>query len=280
MDWIRIENGAYWSVFVASFLGVAIWETFRPRGDLSVPAARRWGNHSVLLILSTVISVALLRGSPVILAASVASSSFGLLNRPQLPSAARWILALLLLDLVRYATHRIFHAVPLLWRVHQVHHSDPDFDVSTALRFHPVEVIFTHGAYLAAVAVLAPPPGAVLLSGLLGTFQNFFEHANASLPGWLQKRVSVAFFTPDTHRIHHSEEIWEQNRNFGQVFSWWDRLFHTYVPAPAAGQDAMIVGLRGFQNSGSLGVAFMLTQPFRAERWEGGSPEVPVVRPD
>ena len=272
MDWIRIESGAYWSVIVVSFLGVAIWETIRPRGDLSTPAARRWRNHSLILILSTVISAGLLRTSPMIIAASVAGGNLGLLNRPWLPSAARWILAFLLLDFVRYAIHRTFHAAPLLWRVHQVHHSDPDIDVSTALRFHPIEVILTHGAYLAMVAVLAPPIGAVLLSELVSIFQDFFVHANTSLPQRLQKWVTVVFFTPDTHRIHHSEDVWEQNRNFGQLFSWWDRLFHTYVPAPAAGHDAMIVGLRGYQNNNSLRLAFMLTQPFLPERRRGGSP--------
>ena len=227
MDWTQIESGAYWSVFVVSFLGVAIWETYRPSRHLIVPPARRWKNHSVILILSNIISVGLLRGSPVVLAASLAGSGFGLLKMTGLPPAATWIVAFLLLDFARYATHRAFHVVPLLWRVHRVHHSDPDFDVSTGLRFHPLEVVIAHGAYLAAVVVLAPPVGAVLLSELASTFQNLFEHANVSLPSPFQRWVGTVFFTPDTHRIHHSEEISEQNRNFGQVFTWWDRLLHS-----------------------------------------------------
>jgi len=274
MDWTQIESGAYWSVFVAAFLGVAIWETYRPRGHLIVPAARRWKNHSVILLLSNIISVALLRGSPVVLAASLAGGGFGLLKSPELPLAARWIAALLLLDFVRYATHRAFHAVPFLWRVHQVHHSDPDFDVSTGLRFHPLEVLITHGSYLVAIVVLAPPAGAVLLSELLSTFQNLFEHANVSLPGPFQRWAGTVFFTPDTHRIHHSEEVSEQNRNFGQVFTCWDRLLHSYLGEPAAGKaagkangrangrDGLVVGLRGYQNSRSLDIRFMLLQPF------------------
>jgi len=272
MDWTQIESGAYWSVFVVSFLGVAIWETCRPRRDLIVPPARRWRNHSVILVISNIISVALLRGSPVILAASLAGGSFGLLKSSGLPPAASWIAALLLLDFSRYATHRAFHAVPLLWRVHQVHHSDPDFDVSTGLRFHPLEVVLTHGAYLAAVVVLAPPAGAVLLSELVSTFQNFYEHANVSLPTRVQRWVGAVFFTPDTHRIHHSEEISEQNTNFGQVLTCWDRLLHSYLGEPAAGRDGMTVGLRGFQNSASLDLAFMLAQPFSAEPKEEPSP--------
>jgi sterol desaturase/sphingolipid hydroxylase (fatty acid hydroxylase superfamily) len=272
MDWINLESMSYWFVFTASFLGVAVWETIRPKQELTESTGRRWGNHSVIMILSNLISMGLIRGSPVVLAVSLAGSDFGLLNKPWLPPAARWIAALLLLDFVRYATHRTLHAVPLLWRLHQVHHSDPDMDVSTALRFHPLESVITHGAYLAAVVILAPPAGVVLVSELLGVFQSFFEHANVSLPQRVRRWFSVAFFSPDTHRIHHSEEVWEQNRNFGQVFTWWDRLFHTYSSVPAAGQDGIIVGLRGYQNRESLRIAFMLAQPFRPERNEGPSP--------
>ena len=120
--------------------------------------------------------------------------------------------------------------------------------------------------------VLAPPAGAVLLSELLSTFQNFYEHANVSLPTRVQRWVGAVFFTPDTHRIHHSEEISEQNRNFGQVLTCWDRLLHSYLGEPAAGHDGMTVGLRGFQNSASLDLAFMLAQPFSAEPKEEPSP--------
>ena len=280
MDWTEIESGAYWPVFIASFLVVAVWETLRPRPGLTQTTARRWGNHTVVTILNTLISGVLFRGTAVMLAVSLAGSGFGLLNRPSLPSPASWILAFLLLDLVRFASHRMLHAVPLLWRVHQVHHSDPDFDLSTALRVHPLEVVMTRGAYLAAVLVLAPPAGAVLAYEFVSVFHNFFGHANASLPRWFQEWIGTVFFTPDTHRIHHSEEVWEQNRNFGQVFTWWDRLLHTYSAEPAAGQDGMIVGLRGSQNGNSLRIAFMLTQPFRPERSERPSPaQSPVHAP-
>ena len=261
-DWVQFESGAYWTVFVLSFLGVAVWETLRPRGPLMVSPARRWRNHAAVLIISNVVSVVLLRGSPVVFAASLAGSNFGLLKNPGLPSAARWVLAFLLLDFVRYATHRAFHAVPFLWRVHQVHHSDPDFDVSTGLRFHPLEVLIAHGAFLAAVLLLAPPVGAVLLSVLVGTFQNTFEHANVSLPERVQRWIGWVFFTPDTHRIHHSENVSEQNRNFGQLLTWWDLLLRSYLGEPGAGRDGLTVGLSGYQNAGCLDIKFMLLEPF------------------
>ena len=266
MPWVRLESGVYWCVFVAAFLGVAIWESFRPRRGLCVPTGRRWGNHALLLVICTIISVGIYRASPVVIAASFAGSRFGLLNKPWLPFAARCILAVLLLDLVKYALHRACHSVRLLWRMHQVHHSDPDFDVSTAFRVHPIELIFNQFGYFGAIAILAAPPVAVLIAEMASTFQGFFGHANARLPEWLEKPVRAIFVTPDMHRIHHSEEIREQNRNLGDIFPWWDRLFGTYVSTPAAGQAEMMTGLKGYQNPSSLDFAFMLRLPFLPER--------------
>lgn len=277
MPWVRLESGVYWVVFVAAFLGVAIWESFRPRRDLLVPTARRWGNHGLLLVICTVISVGIYRASPVVIAASFEGNRFGLLNKPWLPFAARCILAVLLLDLVKYALHRACHSVSLLWRLHQVHHSDPDFDVSTAFRVHPIELIFTQLGYFGTIALLAAPPVAVLVAELASTFQGFFGHANARLPEWLEKPVRAIFVTPDMHRIHHSEEIPEQNRNLGDIFPWWDRLFGTYVSTPAAGQAEMITGLKGYQNPGSLGFTFMLRLPFLRERRASASANVTVA---
>jgi sterol desaturase/sphingolipid hydroxylase (fatty acid hydroxylase superfamily) len=253
---------------VAAFLGVAVWESFRPNRQLSAVPERRWGRHGIVLIVCTIISVGLYRVSPVIVAMAFAGSRFGILNKPWLPFAGRCILAILLLDFVKYATHRVYHSVPFLWRVHGVHHSDPDFDVSTAARVHPIEVILTQGAYFVVIAIFAPPVIGVLVAELISAFQSFFGHANASLPGWAEKPVRRLFVTPDMHRIHHSEDAGEQFRNFGDSFPWWDRLFQTYLAEPAAGQAGMIVGLKGYQNDASLGVGFMLRQPFLPERQE------------
>lgn len=279
MPWLRIESYAYWFLFVAAFLGVAVWESFRPKRQLSSSPQRRWGNHAVVLIVCTIISVGLYRVSPVLVAASFAGSRFGLLNKPWLPFVGRCILAVLVLDLVKYATHWSHHRVPFLWRVHRVHHSDPDFDVSTAIRVHPIEVVLSQGAYFAVIAILAPPVAAVLVAELVSSFQSFFGHANASLPGWFEKPLRVLFYTPDLHRIHHSEEVGEQSRNFGDIFPWWDRLFRTYLAAPAAGEKGIVVGVKGYQNEGSLSVAFMLAQPFLRER-KADAPLTPAPATD
>jgi sterol desaturase/sphingolipid hydroxylase (fatty acid hydroxylase superfamily) len=221
--------------------------------------------------------MALYRISPVVLAANVSSSKFGLLNKPWLPFLVRCVIAILALDLVRYTTHRLSHGVGPLWRVHQVHHSDPDFDISTALRVHPIEVVLTQGAYLLAVAVLAPPLVAVLIAELGSVLQSFFSHANASLPRWVDKPLRAVFVTPDMHRIHHSEVVGEQFKNLSDVFPWWDRLFGTYAEVPAAGNDGIVTGLRGFQDKKSLGIGFMLAQPFRKNIEETAPANVPLT---
>jgi sterol desaturase/sphingolipid hydroxylase (fatty acid hydroxylase superfamily) len=218
------------------------------------------------MIVCTIVSVGLYRASPVVVAVAFAGSRYGLLNKSWIPFVGRCILAILLLDFVKYGVHRAFHAVSFLWRVHRVHHSDPDFDVSTAARVHPIEVVVLQGAYFAAIAIFAPPVIGVLIAELLSAFESFFGHANASLPGWVEKPLRLVLVTPDMHRIHHSEEVEEQYTNYGDCFPWWDRLFRTYLEQPAAGPQEIVVGLKGYQNEASLGVGFMLSQPFLREK--------------
>lgn len=263
MSWIRIESIAYWLAVAITFLGAAIWESFRPNRELSVSTERRWGKHAILFLVCSAISIALYRVSPVVIALAVSGKSYGVLNQAWLPFTARCVLAVLVLDLVKYSTHWAYHHVPFLWRIHQVHHSDPDFDVSTGLRVHPLEVILTQAAYLGVIAVLAPPVLSVVLAEAISSIQSFFGHANASLPGWVEKPIRAVFVTPDMHRIHHSEDASEQGKNLGDILPWWDHLFGTYAAEPSAG-PGMIVGLKGFQTSRSLDVGFMLTQPFQS----------------
>ena len=169
----------------------------------------------------------------------------------------------MLLDLSRYWTHRAFHSVPFLWRIHEVHHSDPDYDVSTAGRFHPAEVLLEQAGYLLAIAILAPPVIAVFASELIALVLNLFAHANASLPGSLEGALRLAIITPDLHRIHHSEEVQEQQTNFGQTFTCWDRWFGTLANASATGEKERNTGIRELRNSGSLRLRFTLSEPFR-----------------
>ena len=260
------------AVLVIAFLTIGEWESRARWRALTVPEERRWLGHSALYLAGLVLMWSLLRVSAVATASLVAESPFGLLNSSWLPEPLAWILAVALLDLARYGMHFAHHRVPVLWRLHRVHHSDPDIDLSTGLRAHPIDTVIVQAGYLAAVAVLAPPWGAVVLAECLFCFQTFFTHANARLPEGIEARLRRVLVTPDLHRIHHSEREAEQNGNFGDLLPWWDRLFGTYIAAPAGGQSALVPGLRGFQSSRSLSLRFMLGLPFEPR----GDPSQPA----
>jgi sterol desaturase/sphingolipid hydroxylase (fatty acid hydroxylase superfamily) len=271
----RIEaiRGFYWVILAATFLGVAIWESARPKRPLFCPESKRWTCHLILLFSESLLLYGVLRWSgPLLTAVAFAESKHRLLNQPWLPFAIRCILAILVLDLTRFATHWACHAVPVLWRVHQVHHSDPDYDVTTSGRFHPVEPVFSVGAEMIVIALLAPPLAGVVAWQLMSTFQGPFVHANATLPTRVEKLLRILFFTPDLHRIHHSQGVSEQGRNFGELFPVWDRLFRTYLSAPAAGQAAMLTGLKEFPREHGADLVYLLALPFRAQRQSDAEP--------
>ncbi|HEV2688607.1 MAG TPA: sterol desaturase family protein [Bryobacteraceae bacterium] len=256
------EVAITWWVFVSAMVLIGLAETFRPRRDLQNPTGRRWIANG--LLAGTHLAVyALLPAGATLVALFVQKSQYGLLNRAGIPLGLRIVLAIMVLDLSHYAVHYLLHRFPWLWRVHQVHHSDPDFDLTTGVRTHPFEVFLTEGANLAAIALLAPPPVAVIALGIVTAMQNLFSHANLHLPEWFDAGLRRILVTPDVHRIHHSESITEQNTNFGFVFPWWDRLFGTYLVAPAQGHRKMGVGLRGFQDGRSMNILHLLAMPFR-----------------
>ena len=262
-NWVQLEARAYWLVLVVTFLAVAMWESRRPLLRLKVPPERRWPLNGILMLISSVVWEAVYRAGPVAVALRFASSPYGLLNRNGVPYALRFAVTVVALDLVRYVAHWAEHRVSWLWRLHQVHHSDPDFDVATGFRAHPLELVFTQGAQLAAVALLAPPVAAVLVAELTAAVEASFSHANTQLPNWLETPLRLVWVTPGMHRIHHSVDVREQKHNLGDVFPWWDRLFGTYQAAPAAGESSIDVGLKGCQTASSVSLGFMLAQPFR-----------------
>jgi len=244
---------------IGSFLLLGAWEGTQPRRALTHATGRRWGIHGLLLLCASLLNTLLMRTSPLLVAA--ASDSHGLL-RP-LPWLLQFAIAILLLDLVHYLSHRLFHWIGPLWRIHEVHHSDPDYDVSTAARFHPFEVGLGTALYLGAVALLGPPVSAVFFAELLTQLLNVFVHANVVVPAPVERLLRYAFITPDLHRIHHSIVLEDQNRNFGQTFLWWDRLFGTYLPRSASGEMAPATGT-GTTMRDSLPA--LLVQPFRLRK--------------
>lgn len=261
--WFDHASSIKTTLLLAGFATIAIWETFQPRKNLATPTGRRWANNAAITFLFATPLASMLRLSGVLVALAVAHSRYGLLNRPAVPFWIRCVAAVLLLDLLRYGQHYLYHAVPALWRIHRVHHADPDFDWSTSFLFHPGEFVLSQGIYLCVIALLAPPAIAVLGLEVIMVAQNIFVHANVRVPLWIDGALRRIMITPDMHRVHHSDEFAEQNANFGDVFPWWDWIFGTYADQPAAGHDAMGIGLRELASDRGLNLWQMLALPFR-----------------
>lgn len=260
--WLRYASGLSKGVLVAAFLGAALWETCRPRQVLALPAGKRWLLNGFLLILTSITTSLAFRASAVVVAASVADSPYGLLNRSSIPFSVRAVLAFLLLDLVQYFDHYLRHAIPLLWRFHKVHHSDGDLDFSTGLRFHPGEVLFTQGVYLLAIAVAAPPASVVLCFELCNIAQALFSHANINLPPRFERLLQLIQVTPRFHEIHHSRHGVDQRSNFAVMFSFWDRLFRTYREHSGSEGEPLALGVADVTPAESVRPWAMLTLPF------------------
>ena len=236
-------------VFLAMFAGLASWERLAPARVLTLPRAQRWKANLGLAVISTLVVRLIVPGSAIALALVASAEGWGLLNRFAVPVWIAVPAAVVLLDLTIYLQHVLFHSVPLLVRLHSVHHADPDFDLTTGIRFHPLEILISALIKLAAVAALGAPVVAVLAFELLLNATAMFNHANASLPSWLEPWVRRVLVTPDMHRIHHSVIEAERNSNYGFCLSIWDRMLGTYTAAPAGDLD---IGLAAWRDPRSI----------------------------
>jgi sterol desaturase/sphingolipid hydroxylase (fatty acid hydroxylase superfamily) len=187
---------------------------------------------------------------------------WGLLNNLDLAPAVSIVLSVLILDLAIYLQHVMFHAVPALWRLHMVHHADVDFDVTTGLRFHPLEIVLSMLIKLAAVALLGPPAVAVILFEVVLNATAIFNHGNVHLPTMVDRILRWIVVTPDMHRVHHSVKTLETNSNFGFNLPWWDRLLGTYRDQPEDGHEAMTIGLSQFQDRPRQSLHWLVAAPF------------------
>lgn len=251
------------AVFLGVLVVMATWELAAPRRRQDIPRILRWTNNLALVVVDTVI----LRLTFPILAVGLAlmaeARGWGLFNALDLPLWLAVLLSILLLDLAIYLQHVLFHAVPGLWRLHRMHHADLEFDVTTGLRFHPVEIVLSMVIKLAVVAALGAPAVAVLLFEVLLNATALFNHANIRLPGGLDRVLRWVVVTPDMHRVHHSVIQAETNSNFGFNLPWWDRLLGTYRAQPKAGHDGMTIGIEQFRTPRDLWLDRMLVQPLR-----------------
>lgn len=251
------------SAFAVVFAAVALWEFAAPRRSNAHARRRRWPNNLVVAALNVVLVRVLLPGSAVALAIVGTDHGWGLFNNWSLASWAAIAGSVVLLDLAIYLQHVILHAVPALWRLHRVHHSDLDFDVTTGVRFHPGEILLSMLIKFTAVAALGAPAAAVLIFEVLLNATSMFNHGNVRFPARVDRYVRWIFVTPEMHRVHHSIVIEETNSNFGFSLSWWDRLRGTYRDQPAAGHERMTIGIDQFRDPRELSIGMMLTQPLR-----------------
>jgi len=251
------------AAFAGIFALVAVWEIFAPRRHRTIGRVPRWPGNLGIVVLDTLTVRLVFPTAAVGLALAGEARGAGLFHALPLPGAAAVIGGVILLDLAVYLQHVLFHAVPALWRLHRMHHADLDVDVTTGLRFHPIEILLSMGLKLGVVAALGPPAVAVLIFELLLNATAMFNHANARLPQRLERLLRLMVVTPDMHRVHHSIVPRETNSNFGFNLPWWDRLFGTYRAAPAAGQAGMTLGIDQFRDPRELRIDRMLVQPFR-----------------
>lgn len=248
-------------VFLGALCTFALIETFIPLRLAKVSTPRRWLNHGILLALNTGLNLILFRGGAIVFAAIVSEHGYGLLNHFATPYIIRFAVGFAAVDLVHYASHYTYHQIPWLWRIHRVHHADPEFDVTTGFRFHPIEALLTQGCNFALIAALGPPAMAVLVAEAATLFQDVFEHANVEIPPRLDLFLRIFLSTPNMHRIHHSVLIPEQNRNFGTIFTWWDRLFGTYARQPSTSLKQMQTGLADYPGARSTSILETLKMP-------------------
>ena len=251
------------SITVVLLLALLAAERGWPRRDVEPQRWLRWTANISMVVIASLL-VRLLLGAGAVGAAYWAGArGWGLLPWLGLPPWLAFLSSLLLLDLLIYGQHRVFHHVPALWRLHRVHHSDTEFDATTALRFHPAEILLSMLIKILAVLVLGAPAAAVLAFEVILNATAMFNHANLRLPARLDRALRWVLVTPDMHRVHHSVHVEETNSNYGFNLPWWDRLFGSYRAQPRDGHTAMQIGLHELRQRQDQALVALLRQPLR-----------------
>lgn len=257
-----IRMGFFFGVLVI----MALWEVAAPRRKLTVSKTLRWTNNIGLVFFNSFILRILFPAAAVGVAISANEQGLGLFNvyavSPYIAVAA----SVIIMDFVIYLQHVLVHAVPVLWRLHRVHHADPDYDVTTGARFHTIEIILSMLIKFATILLLGPPVIAVILFEIILNATAMFNHSNVGLPAGLDRALRWFLVTPDMHRVHHSVEDDEANSNFGFSLTWWDRIFGTYRDQPRGGHQGMTIGIHKYRDTKDVSwLTGMLTLPFRGK---------------
>ena len=266
-DWILgNEAPIRLSFFFGIFAVMAVWELLSPRRILTTSKSVRWINNLGLVFLNTLVLRLLFPAAAVGVALFAREQGWGLFNYIQAPFVLAVIVSVFIMDGVIYLQHVMVHAVPLLWRFHRVHHADPDYDVTTGARFHPLEIILSMLIKFATILLLGPPLIAVVIFEVLLNATAMFNHGNVKLPFAVDRVLRWLVVTPDMHRVHHSVEDDEANSNFGFNLPWWDRLFGTYRDQPRAGHEGMTIGIHNYHDPRQISwLSGMLLLPFKGK---------------
>lgn len=252
--------------FLGVFALVAIWELVMPRRALTISKTLRWTSNLGIVVINTVVLRLIFPLAAVGVAAFCAANGWGALNHFQVPFWLAAPLTLIAMDFVIWLQHVMFHAVPVLWRLHRVHHADLDYDLTTGSRFHPIEIALSMLIKVATITVLGPPVVAVVIFEVLLNAAAMFNHGNIRLPAGVDRVLRWIIVTPDMHRVHHSIEEDETNSNFGFNLPWWDRLLGTYREQPRAGQVGMTIGINGHADLREVArLDGMLLMPFKGQ---------------
>lgn len=252
--------------FFGVFALMALWELFWPRRGRGLGRSSRWPSNIAVVVIDTILLRLLFPTAAVGVALAAESRGLGLFNLLQWPHWLAVVLGAVLLDMAIYFQHVMFHAVPAFWRLHRMHHADLDIDVTTGVRFHPIEIILSMLIKFSVILVLGPPAVSVLIFEVMLNATSMFNHSNAYIPVGIDRVLRLFVVTPDMHRVHHSVEDYETNSNFGFNLPWWDRLFGTYRDQPQAGHDGMTIGLNSFRDAKTcVDIRGMLMIPFKGK---------------
>jgi len=254
------------SFFIGILIVIAIWELLAPRRSLTTSKKVRWFSNLTIVFLNPLLARLVVPILPVGMAVLAQDRNWGLLNNFNIPYWLAVVISIVTLDCVIYIQHAMFHTIPLLWRIHGMHHADLDFDVTTGLRFHPIEIIMSMFIKLASVVVIGAPALAVIIFEILLNGVAMFNHSNAYVPLGIDRFLRLLIVTPDMHRVHHSIIVSESNNNFGFNLSWWDRLFGTYRAQPEEGHEGMTIGLSQYRDPKRLTLPWMLIYPFLSKK--------------
>lgn len=257
------EKEVRMSFFFGMLFLIGLWEFVAPKRALTVSKAIRWTNNLGLVFLNSFILRLLFPAAAVGVAQFASEHGWGLFNYYDVPFWFAVVASVIIMDFVIYVQHVMVHAIPLLWRLHRVHHADLDYDVTTGSRFHPIEIILSMFIKFATILLLGPAVIAVIIFEVILNATAMFNHGNIGLPKSLDKIVRWFLVTPDMHRVHHSVDDDEANSNFGFSLPWWDRLFGTYKAQPRDGHQGMTIGINKFRDPKQVSwLPGMLALPF------------------